>query len=575
MRWGLVALCALLLAPATSAAPNPVTGEPRLTKKQATDVFLSQDKVADWLDRYPRRGRVTEASYRKEFRSWTVKVWWGKAGEIATGKVDDTTGAVTEAWTGPQVAWQMARGGPGTFGGETINRPLVWLGFCGLFLLGLADWRRPWSVRNLDLLVLLSFSVSLWFFNRGDIFVSVPAAYPPLLYLLGRAVWIGIRGSRTASRPLWPVWVLAAATVFLAGFRVGLNVQASNVIDVGYAGVIGAHRLADGQAPYGHFPIEDDLKPCGPADAEGVIRDRIQTNGRCEHANETGDTYGPVSYVAYLPGYLAFGWTGKWDDLPAAHFTTIAFDLLCIVGLALAGYRFGGAHLAATLGFAWAAYPFTQYASSSNTNDMILPAFLILGFWLLPSSWGRGALLALSGWTKFAALIVAPLWLSYGGWRRRWRPQLGFAGGFLVATALAFSVLLLEPDPLHAARVFYDRTIVSQVTRQSPFSPWDWGRYHARGIPDLHLVQLGLEVLLVAAALAAAFVPRTRSPLRLAALTGALLIGFEVVLTHWFYVYIPWFFPFLVFAFLAPARISVAVPPAADDRPARELAPVG
>jgi hypothetical protein len=40
--------------------------------------------------------------------------------------------------------------------------------------------------------------------------------------------------------------------------------------------------------------------------------------------------------------------------------------------------------------------------------------------------------------------------------------------------------------------------------------------------------------------------------LQLAALTGVLLIGFELVLTHWFYLYIPWFFPFVAFALLAP-----------------------
>src|SRR5690242_20872648 len=50
-----------------------------------------------------------------------------------------------------------------------INSYGIWLGFCALFFFGLADLRRPLSMRNLDLLVLLSFSVSLWFFNRGHI----------------------------------------------------------------------------------------------------------------------------------------------------------------------------------------------------------------------------------------------------------------------------------------------------------------------------------------------------------------------------------------------------------------------
>ena len=33
-----------------------------------------------------------------------------------------------------------------------------------------------------------------------------------------------------------------------------------------------------------------------------------------------------------------------------------------------------------------------------------------------------------------------------------------------------------------------------------------------------------------------------------AALTGAVLIGFEVVLTHWSYLYLPWMFPFVALA---------------------------
>jgi hypothetical protein len=517
--------------------------------------------VADWLARYPPQPTTT-ADYELESEEWTIKIWSGEAGQIALGKVDDRTGSVQEAWTGPQVAWTMARGGAGAFGGKTINTAWVWLAFCGIFLLGLADLRRPRSLRNLDLLALLSFTVSLRLFNEGEIFWSVPLAYPPLVYLLGRCLWIARRDRPPrASRPVWPVWVLAAAAVFLAGFRVGLNVEAPrSTIDVGFAGVIGGQRIANGQAPYGNMPEQGDLKPCGPADASGEIRERIQTNGRCEASNARGDTYGPVSYLAYVPGYLVFGWTGKWDELWAAHATSLLFDGLCLVGLGLVGRRFGGNRLGATLAFAWAAYPFTLYVSNSNTNDSIMPAFLIFGFWLASSASARGAAVALGGWTKFAALLLAPLWLAYpnglgrplrlgrprvvsGGWR--------WAAGFAGATLAAFAILLLEPDPLHAARVFGERTLGFQLDRESPFSLWGWGQYRAAGIPDLHLVQQVLQVLVVAGALALAFVPRRRSPLQLAALTAAVLIGLELVLTHWFYLYIPWFFPFVAFALLS------------------------
>jgi hypothetical protein len=570
MRPVLVAAAALfVLAPAAGAATTTATTpqydsrgrivespfapseQPvRLTQERATQIFLAVPKVRDWLARYPSAGRITDTQYSKTYRNWTVKVWSGKAGEVAMGRVDDQSGIVTEAWTGPQVAWKMARGYTGAFGGKKMNSYRVWLGFCALFLLGLVDWRRLWSVRNLDLLVLLSFSVSLWFFNRGDVLTSVPLAYPPLLYLIGRGLWTGFTGRATSGRTVWPVWVLIGATVFAAGFRVGLNARSSNVIDVGYSGVIGADRIVHGESPYGHMPIEDDLKACGPKDQDGEIRDRIQTNGRCESSNERGDTYGPVAYLAYVPGYLIRGWTGKWDDLPAAHITSVGFDLICLMGLALVGLRFGGPRLGATLAFAWTAYPFTQYASNSNTNDAILPAFLIWGFLLATSPFARGVFSALAGWTKFAALLVAPLWATYPDRR----PRLWFVVGFVLATAVSFAILLLEPNVLHAARVFWDRTVSWQLGRESPFSLWDWRQYHA-GLPDLHLVQRALEVLVVAAAIAFAFVPRVKTPLQLAALTSVLLLGFELVLTHWFYLYIPWFFPFAAYAVLAPGPV--------------------
>jgi hypothetical protein len=574
---------AVALAPAAAAAPPAPVGttlappaHPRatLTEREALAAFTAYPKVRDWLRHYPRKSRVTEQTYAADPAKctgglaangcWTVKIWSGPAGEVATGRVDDTTRAVTEAWTGPQVAWKMARGYDGAFGGKKLNGYPVWLGFCAAFLLGLVDWRRILSWRTLDLVVLLSFSVSLWFFNRGEIFTSVPLAYPPLVYLLARCLWVGLRDRGTSTRTTWPAWVMLAGTVFLAGFKIGLNVQSSNVIDVGYAGVLGAERiLGEGRSPYGHMPKEGSLKPCGPADAEGETRERIQDNGRCESANERGDTYGPVAYEAYGPGYLAKGWSGKWDHLSAAHFTSIMFDLVCLVGIGLVGWRLGGRELGATLSFAWSAYPYTQYASSSNTNDAIMPAFLILGLLVLGVPWARGAFAALSGWTKFAALIVAPLWLTYPTWRRP-RSLVAFATGFAAATAAAFSILLLEPSPVGAAKEFYDRTIAWQFDRQSPFSIWDWRQYHA-GLPDLHVLRRVLQAVLAVAAIALAFVPRRKSPLQLTALTAVLLLGFELVLTHWFYLYIPWFFPFAALALLAPAARRAA-PPAPEHR---------
>jgi hypothetical protein len=595
LRVALVGLVALALAGAAHAAvptspvydsrgnligtpfvPSPA--EPLLTEEEAIGRALAEGKVADWVERYPEEGLTEEATFDEDAQVWTVKVWSDlpDAGQIVLAKVDDSSGAVTEAWTGPQVAWKMARGYDGAFG-RKINNPWVWGALSVVFFLGLANLRRPLSVRNLDLLVLLSFTASLYFFNEGEVFTAMPLAYPPMLYLLGRMAWVGWKGRGSPVRPLWPIWVLLAATVFLAGFRFGLNLRASNVIDVGLAGVIGAQRIAeDGEMPYGNMP-DDEGEECGEPDAEGYVRERIQTNGRCEVANGRGDTYGPISYLAYVPGFLAMGYDFEWDYLPAAHFTSLLWDSLALIGMGLLGLRFGGTRLGVTLAFAWAAYPFTQYVSSSNSNDAIMPAFLIWGLVFVTSAPARGLFLGLAAWTKFAAFLLLPLWASYPKATRWPRQQLLYLAGLALATALGFWMLFLEPDPLHAARVFWDRTFGWQLSRPSPFSIWDWNEYP--GYPDLHVLQTVLKALLLVAAVALAFVPRTRNVVQLAALTGALLIGFELVLTHWFYLYIPWFFPFVAFAVLVPAAVRLAEPEplpedSGDERPVGELVPI-
>jgi len=563
-RAGALAVVLLALAGSASAATlpgeirpptAPQLGEPRLTERAVVDAFLAHPKVARWLERYPA-GPTTDASFEEdagEDGTWTVHVWSGDAGEVARGVVADADGRVTEAWTGPQVAWQMARGRAGAFGGKLLNSWPVWLGLSAAFLLGLVDVRRLLSLHTIDLLVLLSFGVSLAFFNRGEIFQSSALAVPPLAYLVVRTAWIGFRAGSRPDRaiPRWPVWLLAVATLFLVGFRVGLNVEhPRTVVDVGYAGVVGADRILEGRAPYGAMPV-DGGRACAPPRSDGRIRERIQPDGRCESTNPRGDTYGPIAYLAYVPAVLAFGWEGRWDDLPAAHAAAIGADVLVLLGLVLVGRRLGGARLAVTLAFGWTAYPFTTYALLANTNDALMPAFLVWGYWLATSPAARGVAIALAGWTKFAALLLAPLWLTY---RTGLRPGAvaRFVAGFGVATVLAFSILLLEPSLLKAVETFWDHTVGFQLGRDSPFSIWGWGQYHAAGIPDLASLQTVVQAATIVLAGVVAAVPRQKGPLELAALTAAVLLAVELSLTHWFYLYLPWMLPFALLALFAP-----------------------
>jgi len=427
--------------------------------------------------------------------------------------ISDATGYVTEAYTGYKVAWTMARGYDGAFG-RTVNAPWVWIPLMVAFVLPFVDPRRPFRVLHLDLLVLSAFSLSLAFFNEADVDTSVPLVYPLLAYLLARMLWIGLRRGRRAApagppRLLVPVAWLAIGLVFLLGFRVGLNLTASNVIDVGYASVVGADRLADGDPLYGGWP-------------KGI---------------ERGDTYGPALYAAYLPFEQALPWSGSWDDLAAAHGAALAFDLVCCALVFLLGRRIGGTALGVAAAYAWAAFPFTLYVANTNANDAIVPATVLLALLAASRPAARGAAAALAGLTKFAPLGLAPLLATYGGFSLR-RIAL-FAAAFAAATA---ALLALGVDDL---RLFYDRTIGFQDGRASPFSVW--GLY---GWDGAQRVVQGAAVLL---AVGLALVPRRTDLVGLAALCAAVLIAAQLGIAHWFYLYLVWFFPLLMVALLATA----------------------
>ena len=423
---GLALLFALAAAPASAARreKTPVIGftsigNERLNEAIAEKIFLRAGKVKDWVGRYSSKSLTKEAVFDKAGRYWTVRVWAPKAGEIAEGRVDDASGRVTQAWTGPQVAWGMARGSPGAFGGKEINTLPVWLGFCAIFLLGLGDLRRPLSLRNLDLVALLSFSVSLWYFNQGRVFSSASLVYPPLALLDRASVLRGRTGKADERQP-------AGLAGLATGRRGGLSDRLS---DRAQRPHLERHRRRlrrrDRRRPHRLGPValrplplrhlqRQGAEACGPADSEGNIHNHIQPNGHCESSNPDGDTYGPVAYLSYIPGLELFGWSHKWDDLPAAHFTAILFDVLCIAGLALVGLPVRRCATGGDARFRLGRLP--VHASTSPTptpTTRSLPAFLIWGFWLVTSPWARGAAVALSGWTKIGSLIVAPLWSAY------------------------------------------------------------------------------------------------------------------------------------------------------------------
>jgi hypothetical protein len=525
----IAALCAALALALLAAAPAraadlvrpPTLDKPpagyRLTGQQAID-------IANHAPRALRARRAHPGSYPNVFEKigqrWQVSYYdtATPAHEIAQVYVSDDTGRITEDWTGPQVAWTMARGYPGAFG-RKVNSPWVWIGLTLLFVAPFIDVRRPLRLRHLDLAVLMAFGISVAFFNDANIDVSVPLVYPLLLYLLGRMLWIGLRRDRAPDplRLAIPAPWLVVGLLFLIGFRIGLNVTNANVIDVGYAGVIGADRLTHGEQLWGNFPAN----------------------------NPHGDTYGPVNYASYVPFELVLPWSGRWDDLPAAHAAAVAFDLLCLGLLFLIGRRLRGPPLGIALAYAWAANPFTLYAMNCNVNDALVGAFVLAAILGATSSSRSGVLVALAGMTKFAPFGLAPLFATQV--RSAGRYALG-----LLAAIVPCVVLIAAYGGVHE---FYDRTLSFQASRGSPFSVW--------GLYGWDTAQAVVELAAGALAAAVAFLPRRRDIVGLAALSAAVLIALQIGITHWFYLYIVWFVgPVTVALFgdAEPAERSRATP---------------
>ena len=548
MRAALGGLLAAVLAGALTGAPAAAQEEelraPRSLSEPPAGKRLAAREAIAIASRAPTvRAELREDSPQARPTAYVRDGHWQvswfvlspRRTEVAQALVDDKRGMVLEAWRDHQVAWTMARGYDGAFG-RSATEPWVWIPLSVLFALPFLDPRRPAKLLHLDLAVLSAFSVSLAFFNAAAIEVSVPLAYPLLAYLLVRMLYIGLRrrgpmapglaGEGGPVRLLIPVPWMVVVVIFLVGFRVGLNVVDSKVIDVGYAGVIGAERLAAGEPLYGAFPQD----------------------------NRHGDTYGPVTYLAYVPFEQILDWTGAWDGLPAAHAAAIAFDLLMVALLFLLGRLVRGPTLGVALAYAWVAYPFTLYVANANANDTLVGVLVVAT--LLVAAWstsagaaaGRGALTALAGLTKFAPLALGPLLVAHRapGERLRGRAVALYAAAFGALGALVFLPVALGGS----LDAFWSSTLGFQASRASPFSVW--------GLWELETAQRVVQLLAAALAVGLALLPRRRDPVGLAALCAAVLIATQLGVTHWFYLYLVWFFPLVMVALLSEA---VSEPP--------------
>jgi hypothetical protein len=526
-----------LALPASADVPPP--GH-TLSFRQAVQAAQTAPKLAALAGQFPQ---LRPIAFTKGSTQWEVVFGATDRGpEVGVAVVDDASARVLSAYTGIQIRFQLARAAG--YGGILVSW-WFWLPLCALFALPLADWRRWRAWRNLDLAVLLSFSVPLAFFNHADVRASVLLVYPPLLYLLARMLSLARRRPRDGDETLQlavPVRWLAYGCVALAAGHVALSIADSSISDVGAASVLGAHKLLLGKPLYGHWPTSS-----------------FYVNG---------DTYGPAVYALYAPFEAALGLTNTTVRVAA-----LAADLLTAVCLFFLGRRVRGTGLGVILAYGWLAFPFTAYALESNTNDLLVGLLVSACLLFAASPPARGALTALAGLTKFAPLALAPL-MALADRPRRWRSVLVFSAVFVATIVVAF-VPVVAHSSLHE---FYDRTLGFQLDRQSPFSVWKvFGIQPDGSVTEgtvLTLLQKAVQFGAIALALALAVLPRREDRVGLAAASAAILVATQLGVTHWFYFYLPWLLGAVLLAVFGSLSEPEADPaPAAQTRPRRSSKP--
>ena len=499
---------------------------PNTSEAEAIKLAAADPKVREELKNHGPYS--TDAEY--EDGEWTVHFEVEESGsvdgmpdedserkEVARVGVDDETWQLKYVWTGDQVGWQMARGDYGSYG-KQANYWYVWGPLA--FIFALAFWRtdKLFSLRNLDVVALLGFLVSHGFFRMGEVHWAVLLWYPPLIYLLGRTLLMGFGiGEKVEKTSNLPTPVLFVLGALASGFVLALNLN-SRVIDVGYASVAGADLIMNGTLPYGNMPSDV----------------------------QTGDTYGPLNYLLYIPFRWLFGYSGEWDYLPAAHAMTALAFVTAALALLFAGWKYAGTRGGAALLLAWAVFPYTLYSTNNNTNDVLMATVAAIGLATAASPLARGMTIAAGFAVKLFPLVLAPLWMLHDGRKRG--PIIDFVLGGLGIVLLTFWVFALDGDPVGAAKLFYERTLAFQSARESPWSIF-------AQLPMLGFLQQPLTALATSLALLVAFstiVTSKRTVRRLVAFSTALIVAFQLTFNYWFYPYITWIEPF-VFLALLPA----------------------
>lgn len=406
-------------------------------------------------------------------------------------------------------------------------------------------FNRFWSIRNLDLVLLLSLS-------PGLLLVEVRPA-------LGYAWLFGATG-------------VLLVRLFCDGLFPRRPRLEPNMNPAGLAFLCAVS--------FGFLTVNVLTRPVPPSIIDTVRRGDQLLNRIDRSASQPPAAAGPASSLLAAPvvpisSVVAAGQGGaavqdRHVEVIAGRMMAILAHAAVIVGLWLIGrLHFGDPHTGLAMATLYLLLPCTAYRVGEVNH--VLPAALIL--WALVAyrkPLVSGTLLGLACGTLFFPIYLLPLWAAFYG--RRGGLRFGLALG-VVGAVLLLSLALVSKDPASFLRQAVGLIDWSAISFQGDAGSGFWtprtAPYRLPVLVGFLLMTVGLTVW-----------PRQKNLEHLLAYSTAIIVGTQFWYPQQGGVYLLWYLPLLLLVIFRP-RLAHLVPPqlsrpraevpAAEEPPRREL----
>jgi hypothetical protein len=396
---------------------------------------------------------------------------------------------------------------------------LAWLSFVLVVVL-FGSFSRFLSLQNIDILLIYAVAPFLHF-QWTNTKVCYTGIFIVTIILFARCLW---EATRKDERPLKLnirnpriLWALIGFALILHI----LTIYERHIGDVGlWSAIGGEYFFRTGRLPYG-----------------------TEFGANC--------VYGPLMYVLYAPagfyasfieeipkqGFIILADFNNWHAMRGVQTTGLFLDLLTLFGLYLLARKKSGHVTGLAVVFIYGISPYILGMASETglerASHIAGMPFIIFALLLLHRPVISGLLLGIATGMLYYPLFLTPLWFGY-----LWRGDGIRKGLFFLATYGAVGIIciimlisMVQPtdESESSLGAFIDDTIAQQQFKagygNSPLSFWgQYPEFAAWGKPTAGILYSFFCTLL-------AFFPRQVSLERLIALTAAVLVGTQLVLS--------------------------------------------